>query len=94
MSRHVKLTDGTTYPVDRCGADEERLRIRVTAPGFDMLEAVQKFGDPAKTETIEHYFDGTETDHVYFTGYTDLESLLSENAGMVVTLRRAAGNSQ
>ncbi len=93
MSRHVKLTDGTVYPVDRCGADDERLRIRVTEPGFDMLEAVQSFGNPEKTSTIEHYFDGTETDHVYFTGYTVLESLLSENAGMVVSMKRAASDS-
>lgn len=93
MSRHVKLTDGTTYPVDRCGADDERLRIRVTEPGFDMLEAVQKFGNPALTATIEHFFDGTETDHIFFEGYTVLESLLAENAGMVVALKRAASDS-
>ena len=91
--RHVRLTDWTAYAVDRCGADEERLRLRVTDPGFDMLTAVQKFGDPALTATIEHYFDGTETDHVYFEGYTVLESLLSENAGMVVVMKRAASNS-
>lgn len=92
MSRHVKLTDGTAYTVDRCGADDERLRIRVTEPGFDMLEAVQKFGNPALTATIEHYFDGTETDHVYFEGYTALESLLSEEMGMVVSMKRAASS--
>lgn len=92
MSRHVKLTDGTAYTVDRCGADDERLRIRVTEPGFDMLEAVQKFGNPALTSTIEHYFDGTETDHVYFEGYTALESLLSEDTGMVVSMKRAASS--
>ena len=93
MSRHVRLTDETTYPVDRCGADDERLRIRVTEPGFDMLEAVQKFGNPALTATIEHFFDGTETDHIFFEGYTVLESLLAENAGMVVALKRAASDS-
>lgn len=88
MSRNIKLTDGTTYPVDRCGADGERLRIRVTKPGFDMLEAVQKFGNPELTAVIEHYFDGTETDHIYFEGYTVLESLLAENAGMVISAKR------
>lgn len=93
MSRHVKLTDDTVYQVDRCGADEERLRLRVTDPGFDMLTAVQKFGNPELTATIEHFFDGTETDHVYFKGYTVLESLLSEEAGMVVSMKRAASDS-
>jgi len=94
MSRHVKLTDGTTYSVDRCGAMDERLRLRVTDTGFDMLEAVEKFGDPALTSTIEHYFDGTTTDHVYYEGYTTLESLLSESGGMVISMKRGTGNSQ
>ena len=86
--RNVKLTDGTVYPVDRCGAMDDRLRIRVTDPEFDMLKAVEKFGDPELTRVIEHYFDGTSTDHVYYNGYTILESLLAENGGLVVTMRR------
>lgn len=86
--RNVRLTDGTTYPVDRCGADSERLRIRVTDPAFDMLAAVRTFGDPELTRVIEHYFDGTSTDHVFYEGYTFLESLLSENNGMVVSMKK------
>ena len=74
--------------MDRCGADSERLRIRVIDPEFDMLTAVQKFGNPELTRVIEHYFDGTNTDHVYYNGYTGLESLLAENAGIVISMRR------
>lgn len=88
--RNVRLTDGTVYPVDRCGADGVRLRIRVTDPQVDMITAVQKFGRPELTSAIEHYFDGTETDHIVFSGYTVLESLLAENAGIVVVMKRAA----
>lgn len=92
MSRKVKLTDGTVYEVDRCGADGERLRIRVIDPEFTMLDAVQKFGNPVLTAVIEHFFEGTETDHVLFEGYTGLESLLSENAGMVISLLKATND--
>ena len=74
--------------MDRCGADSERLRIRVIDPEFDMLTAVQKFGNPELTKVIEHYFDGTNTDHVYYNGYTGLESLLAESAGMVISMKR------
>lgn len=34
MSRRAKLTDGTVYPVNPYGADDERLRSRITDTGF------------------------------------------------------------
>lgn len=88
MARMVRLTDGTAYPVDRCGSDGERLRLRVTDQAFDMLTAVTKFGNPELTAEIEHYFEGTETDHITFYGYTVLESLLAERSGMVVSMKK------
>ena len=69
MSRHVKLTDGTVYPVDRCGADDERLRIRITDHGFDMLEAVQKFGNPALAAPTS-FVTGTVTDNSIQVSWT------------------------
>lgn len=87
MARNIRLADGTVYPVDRCGADGERLRLRVT-DGLFLLTAAVTFSAPEKTYVIEHYFDGTETDHVFFEGYTVLLALSVEAGGIAVLLKK------
>lgn len=84
--RNIKLLDGTIYQVDRCGAANGLLRIRILPP-FKLTDVVKKFTAPAKTATIEHYFDGTETDHVYFTGYTDFLAMEKTEDKLLVILR-------
>ena len=87
--RKVKLVDGTVYTVDRCGASDGRLNIRVTSAGFTIREAADKFSDPANTAAIEHYFDGSLVDHVRFLGYTVLNGLSADRAGVYIYLTEA-----
>lgn len=85
--RKIRLNDGTEHEVDRCGADDGILSIRVT-DNNDLLELVEEFGKPQNTARIEHWFDGTETDHVWFDGYTELITVQSTREGILLTLRR------
>jgi hypothetical protein len=82
----VKLLDDTTYPVDRCGTMNDQLLIRVTEGSI--LSLVPEFGDPEKTAVIEHYFEGTETDHVFFNGYTALTAMSQDQNGVLIYLKR------
>lgn len=85
--RNIRLSDGTVYPVDRCGANDGTLYIRVTGD-YSLLDLVEKFGRAENVQRIEHWFEGTETDHVWFDGYMDLMAAQSMNEGIMLTLRR------
>ena len=85
--RNIKLLDGTVYQVDRCGAADGQLRIRLLPP-FKIVDVVKKFTNPAKTATIEHYFDGTETDHVFFDHYTAFSALEVDGDKLLIVLKR------
>ena len=85
--RNIKLTDGTVYEVDRCGAADGQLRLRILPP-FKIVDVVKKFTNPAKTATIEHYFDGTETDHVFFDHYTEFLSVEVVEDKLLIVLKR------
>ena len=82
----IRLNDGTEYPVDRCGAMNDLLLIRI--PEGSIMSLVPVFGDPEKTSRIEHYFEGTETDHVVFEGYTELTAASYDENGVLIYLRR------
>lgn len=86
MARHVKLLNGDVFPVDRCGATDDFLMIRVTEG--TLLDLVMVFGKPENTQTIEHWFDGTETDHVFYKGYTALTAASQDVLGVTMTLRK------
>lgn len=88
--RNIKLLDGTVYQVDRCGAADGQLRIRLLPP-FKIVDVVKKFTNPAKTATIEHYFDGTETDHVFFDHYTEFLSVEVVEDKLLIVLKREEG---
>jgi hypothetical protein len=85
--RKIRLNDGTEHEVDRCGANDGILSIRVI-DNNDLLQLVEEFGKPQNTSHIEHWFDGTETDHVYFDGYTELIAAQSMREGILLTLRK------
>ena len=82
--RKIKLVDGTIYTVDRCGADGGILSINVVSE--KLVDLVPVFADPEKTAIIEHYFDGTETDHVFYKSYTQLVGAGVTNTGTTVFL--------
>ena len=84
--RKVKLNNGKTYNVDRCGASGDLLMINVISGTIKALASV--FSDPEKTSRIEHYFEGTETDHVFYEGYTVLTGITLSDTGTTVMLRR------
>lgn len=84
--RKVKLNNGKTYAVDRCGAAGDLLMINVISGTIKALASV--FSDPEKTCRIEHYFDGTETDHLIYEGYTILAGITLSDTGITVMLRR------
>ena len=86
MARKIKLLNGYIYPVDRCGAMDDVLQLRVTEGTLTGL--VTEFGDPQNTQTIEHWYDDTETDHVFFTGYTALTAASQDIYGVTMTLRK------
>ena len=85
--RHIRLNDGTVFDVDRCGADLERLTVRVTGD-HTLLDPVPVFGKAENVARIEHWFDGTETDHVFFEGYVNLIAVQSGNEGIAIILRK------
>lgn len=87
--RNIKLTDGTVYPVDLCGASGNILYVNVTEPK-DLLNLVLVFGQEEKVERIEHWYDGTETDHIFFEGYKHLTSAAITDTGVQMTLKREA----
>lgn len=84
MARHVKLLNGKTYPVDRCGADPERLMVRVTSG--NLLDLVSIFGKPKNTRIIEHYIDNLTVDHVVYENYTALTAACYQDGGVLLTL--------
>lgn len=84
--RHVKLTDGTVYPVDLCGAAPDRLIINVTEG--DLPDLVLKFGTEENVVRIEHYYDDTNTDHRFFEGFTALISVTITDTGVMLTLKK------
>ena len=84
--RNIKLKDGTTYQVDRCGAADGLLRIRILPP-FDVREVFETFFDHSKTDRIEHYFDGTETDHVFFDHYTSVLALEVDGDKLLIIMK-------
>ena len=85
--RKIKLSNGKTYAVDRCGASGDVLMINVISGTLKTLASA--FSNPEALVRIEHYFDGTETDHVFFDGYTLLTGLNLSNTGVTVMLRRS-----
>lgn len=87
--RKIKLADGTVYPVDLCGADDVTLAINITSDD-NLLSLVQEFGNPENVSHIEHYYDGTETDHVHYDGYTKLTAAYYTRTGTAVSLMKAA----
>ena len=87
--RNIKLADGSIYPVDRCGADNGILTVNVITG--TIISLIPVFGDPEKTATIEHYFDGTETDHITFTGYTELIGATVTTTGTTFVMRNSNG---
>lgn len=88
--RNIRLMDGTVYQVDRAGAADGQLRLRLLPP-WDLLEVVAKFKDPALTDRLEHYFDGTETDHVFFDHYTAFSALEVDGDKLLIVLKREEG---
>ena len=84
--RNIRLTDGSTYPVDRCGAANDILYLNV--PGGDFPGLVAIFAQPALTERIEHWFDGTEVDHIVYEGYTRLSSASLSFTGVSLVLQK------
>ena len=94
--RNIKLLDGTIYQVDRCGAADGRLRLRlINLPGdinAAMISVITAFGDPAKTAVIEHYFDETINDHQVYEHYTALEAVMTDGPGLVVIMREVPVN--
>ena len=85
--RHILLTDGTEYTIDRCGATAKELSVNIIS-GDTMLSLVGKFSVPENLTRIEHYFDGTETDHRVFEGYTKLSSVYLTETGTTLTLQK------
>ncbi len=86
--RKIKLADGSTYEVDRCGAADGVLWLNVIS-GASILSMVEIFSDTEKTATIEHYFEGTDTDHIFFVGYTTIISAALSPTGLTLALRRS-----
>lgn len=91
--RKIRLANGTTYEVDRCGAADGRLSIRLVAPGILLNDIFPFFVDPEKTGTIEHYFEGTRVDHKLFIGFTLLRSASLENSGAFLMLEETEPGS-
>ena len=84
--RNIKLADGTVYQVDRCGASSDMLYINVI--GESIAKLATDFSNPENTVKIEHWFDGTTTDHIWFEGFDQLVALNLTPTGVTVMLRK------
>lgn len=89
--RNIKLSNGNVYQVDRCGADATTLMVNVVHEGYHLLDLVEVFGYPENVQTIEHYFDGTTTDHRFFEGYTKLTNASTSQTGTLLILQKGSG---
>lgn len=84
--RNIRLLDGTVYQVDRAGAADGQLRLRLLPP-WDLVEVVTKFKNQELTAKLEHYFDGTETDHVFFDHYTVFSALEVDGDKLLIVMK-------
>lgn len=82
--RKIRLTNGQEFQVSRCGATDEILTI--TVMGGTLLDLVMVFGHPENVLTVEHWFEGTETDHRVFEGYTELRTASQRRNGATMLL--------
>ena len=85
--RHIKLANGDVYQVTTCGATQGMLFI-VVATDEDLLDMAMVFGHPENVSTIEHWVDGTTTDHVTFEGYVNLMSAAEIQGGVQLMLKK------
>lgn len=85
--RHIKLTDGVVYTAIRCGALNNQLFLAVETDQ-DWIAIIDEFSSPEKTAVIEHWYDGTETDHVKFEGFTALVQIVAIDGGYNIMLEK------
>ena len=89
--RKIRLSDEnkTEYEVTACGADDATLFMTLVTDE-DLLDTALMFGHSENVETIEHYFEGTDTDHVFFTGFTSLYLLTRVSGKTNLMLNKGA----
>ena len=87
--RNISLADGTVYPVDRCGAADGRLRVRILPP-YVITDVVSRFTDPVRTRRIEHYIDGSGVDHQVYEGYTEFVAMEIDQGKLLIIMHEAA----
>lgn len=85
--RIIRLVDGKVYQVDRCGADLTMLSVNITSQE-NLLSMVEEFSKPENLTVIEHRYEDTETDHVFFEGYTRLAGLYITPTGVNMLLNK------
>ena len=87
MNEWIRMADRTklnnTYIVR---LDEDHITIH-SADVNGLREAWEIFGDPEKTKKIHSYQFGDEAD---WTGFTEPTSILEEDDGVAVSLRKEA----
>lgn len=77
---HIRMNDGTDYPVEFCGEDDGVCGFRLAREGT-AAEMAAAFGDPAVTETITYLMPNPmapdqPTVLAVYEGYTDLIGIL------------------
>ena len=85
--RKIRLSDGTEYAINRCGAAENVLWLLVTDT-TDIASLVPTFCDAEKTETITDFWTDDAMPPVTYTGYTMGWSFTQQAEGVLIALGR------
>lgn len=83
----IRLNDGTEYPVDWCGAAQNRMSANILLTDC-VADLAVKFSEPEATSRIE-FFTGIET--IVHVGYTHLTSVVENgwsDGATLVTLTK------
>lgn len=82
--RMIRLNNGESYPVTRCGASEGYLWISL--PEMTEEDAQAVFGSPENVTDVYHDWDGN--DQTCFSGYTQLRRCVPIDNGVMITLAK------
>ena len=82
---HIRMNDGTEYPVEFCGVDDGVCAFRLAREGT-AAEMAAAFGNPAVTETITYLMPNPMVPDqpivaAVHQGYTDLIGILIDRRG-------------
>lgn len=88
--RKIRLNDGTEYGIDRCGAEDNVLWIRVTSTD-NIYELIFTFADAEKTAVITEFWTDESLPPTVYEGYTAGKTFQRQDGGILIGLEKGEG---